>query len=61
MAKAEKCRKCGAEILSVVYFGADGAPVGGHQLCTNCGPRSVEDVDVKPLDLRRKLLERKAS
>ena len=60
MAKTEKCRSCGAEILSVVYFGADGAPVGAHQVCTNCGPRSAVDVEVKT-DVRRKLLERKAS
>ena len=61
MAKPQKCRNCGAEILAVVYFGADGAPVGGHQVCTNCGPRSVVDVDVNTPDLKRKLLERKAS
>lgn len=61
MAKQLKCTKCGAEILSVVYFGADGQPVGGHQVCTNCGPRSVVDVDVTSRDLRQKLLQRKAS
>jgi DNA-directed RNA polymerase subunit RPC12/RpoP len=61
MAKPNKCAKCGAEILSVVYFDADGAPLGGHQLCTNCGPRSVVDVDVTSPDLHDKLLQRKAS
>ncbi|MBV8195289.1 MAG: hypothetical protein JOY80_07145 [Candidatus Dormibacteraeota bacterium] len=61
MAKSEKCRACGAEVLGIVYYGADGVPIGGHQVCTNCGPRSVVDVDVKTPDLRRKLLERKAS
>lgn len=61
MAEAIKCTKCGAEILSVVYFGADGQPVGGHQLCTNCGPRSVVEVDVTSRDLHQKLLQRKAS
>lgn len=61
MAKPTKCAKCGAEILSVVYFDAEGAPVGGHQLCTNCGPRSVVDVDVTSPDLHDKLLQRKAS
>ena len=50
MAKSEKCRHCGAEILSVVYFGADNAPVGGHQVCTNCGPRSVVEVELKAAD-----------
>ena len=57
----EKCTKCGAEILAVVYFDAEGAPVGGHQVCTNCGPRSVVDVDVSSPDLHDKLLQRKAS
>jgi DNA-directed RNA polymerase subunit RPC12/RpoP len=61
MAKSRQCANCGAEILSVLYFGADNLPVGGHQVCANCGPRSVVDVDVKAPDLRRKLLERKAS
>lgn len=61
MAEAEKCAKCGAEILSIVYFDAEGAPVGGHQMCTNCGPRSVVDVDVTTRDLHEKLLQRKAS
>jgi len=61
MAKPVKCTKCGAEILSVVYFGAEGQPVGGHQVCPNCGPRSVVEVDVTSADLHQKLLQRKAS
>ena len=60
MAKSEKCGHCGGEILSVAYFGADNAPVGGHQVCTSCGPRSVVEVEVKT-NVHRKLLERKAS
>lgn len=61
MPKSRKCTSCGAEILSVLYFGADNLPVGGHQVCANCGPRSAVEVDVKTADVRRKLLERKAS
>lgn len=61
MAKPPKCAKCGAEILSVVYFGADGQPVGAHQVCSNCGPRSVVELDVSAADLHQKLLQRKAS
>jgi hypothetical protein len=56
----ERCERCGAALLSVFYYGADGEPVGGHRICANCGPRSVVTIDV-PLDLRSKLLERKAS
>ncbi|HEX6540002.1 MAG TPA: hypothetical protein VF155_12565 [Candidatus Dormibacteraeota bacterium] len=61
MAKPEKCTHCGAEILSVVYFDAEGAAIGGHQVCSNCGPRSVVDVDVSSQGLHDKLLQRKAS
>ena len=56
----ERCEQCGAELLSVFYYGADGEPVGGHRICTGCGPRSATPVDI-PVDVRRKLLERKAS
>jgi hypothetical protein len=61
MPETERCSKCRADVVSVLYFGADGAPVGGHQVCTNCGPRSAVEVDVKAADVRRRLLERKAS
>lgn len=61
MAELEKCAKCGAEILSVMYFDAEGAPLGGHQVCTNCGPRSARDVAASSPDLHDKLLQRKAS
>ena len=61
MAKPAKCTTCGAGVLAVVYFGADGQPVGAHQVCANCGPRSVVEVDVKSPDLHQKLLQRKAS
>jgi hypothetical protein len=61
MPETERCSKCGADIVSVLYFGADGEPIGGHQVCTDCGPRSAVDVDVSSADVRRRLLERKAS
>jgi hypothetical protein len=56
----EPCTHCGAELLYVFYYGSEGEPVGGHRVCANCGPRSAVAMDV-PVDVRRKLLERKAS
>jgi hypothetical protein len=61
MSKPEICITCGAAMLSVLYYGADGQPLGGHHVCTNCGPRSVVEVDPPGAEVRRKLLERKAS
>jgi hypothetical protein len=56
----DKCSRCGAALLSVLYYGADEAPVGGHSVCANCGPRSAIELTAQS-DLRRNLLERKAS
>ena len=47
-------------MLSVLYYGADGESVGGHRICPGCGPRSVVEL-VVPDEIRRRLLERKAS
>lgn len=56
----DRCPMCKGEMLSVLYYGADGESVGGHRICPSCGPRSA--VELVPADeLRRKLLERKAS
>jgi hypothetical protein len=51
---------CKGEMLSVLYYGADGESVGGHRICPGCGPRSVVEL-VAPDEIRRRLLERKAS
>jgi hypothetical protein len=56
----DRCPFCKRGMLSVLYYGADGEPVGGHRICADCGPRSVVEL-VVPDELRRKLLERKAS
>ena len=56
----DRCPMCKGEMLSVLYYGADGESVGGHRICPGCGPRSVVEIGV-PDELRRRLLERKAS
>ena len=57
----EHCKACGSDLLSVLYFGADGEPVGGYHVCPSCGPRSVVEVSAVAAEIRRKLHERKAS
>jgi hypothetical protein len=57
----EHCKACGSDMLSVLYFGADGEPVGGYHVCSRCGPRTVVEVSATAAEIRRKLLERKAS
>jgi hypothetical protein len=52
---------CKGEMLSVLYYGADGEPVGGHRICPGCGPRSTVELGVAADEIRRRLLERKAS
>jgi hypothetical protein len=47
-------------MLSVLYYGADGESVGGHRLCPGCGPRTTVELGA-PDEIRRRLLERKAS
>ena len=47
-------------MLSVLYYGADGESVGGHRICPGCGPRSAVEL-AAPDEIRRRLLERKAS
>ena len=61
MEEREQCRACGADMLSVLYYGAEGEPVGGYFVCSNCGPRSSVEVSATAAEIRRKLLERKAS
>ena len=41
MEEREHCKACGAEMLSVLYYGAGGESVGGYYICSNCGPRSA--------------------
>lgn len=61
MEQHERCEICGAGLLSVLYYGADGEPVGGYAVCANCGPRSVVQMSATAAEIRRDLLERKAS
>ena len=57
----EHCKACGSDMLSALYYGADGESVGGYQVCSSCGPRTVVEVSATAAEIRRKLLERKAS
>ena len=61
MGSPNQCPRCSADRLSVIYYNAKGLPLGGHSQCTECGPRSVEVVALPAADVRKKLLERKAS
>ncbi len=57
----DRCPLCKGEMLSVLYYGAEGESVGGHRICPDCGPRTALDLGAGPDELRRRLLERKAS
>lgn len=61
MEERERCKTCGSAMLAVLYYGSDGEPVGGYHICSNCGPRSVVEMSATAAEIRRKLLERKAS
>ena len=34
----DRCAMCKGEMLSILYYGADGESVGGHRICPGCGP-----------------------
>jgi transcription elongation factor Elf1 len=53
------CPRCQSPRLSVVYYDADGRPLGGHVQCSECGSR--HSAKLVPLAKQRGLLERKAS
>jgi hypothetical protein len=57
---SDRCPICKRGMLSVLYYGADGESVGGHRICADCGPRSTVHL-AAPDEVRRRLLERKAS
>jgi len=59
MATPNPCPRCKAPRLTVIYYDADGNPIGGRIECTDCGPRHA--VELVPADLQQRLLERKAS
>ena len=63
MPEPDPCPRCSAARLSVVYFDADGRPVGGHLHCTDCGPRHNQllVLNVRRNGVQKRLLERKAS
>jgi hypothetical protein len=46
--------------LAVVYFDANGEPIGGHIQCPDCGPRHSEELTFDA-SVRDTLLEREAS
>jgi transcriptional regulator NrdR family protein len=57
---SDRCPICKGAMLSVLYYGADGESVGGHRICPGCGPRTTVEL-VAADEIRRRLLERKAS
>jgi hypothetical protein len=57
---SDRCPMCKGEMLSVLYYGADGESVGGYRICPGCGARTTVVLG-PPDEIRRRLLERKAS
>ena len=56
----DRCPVCKGEMLSVLYYGADGESVGGYRICPGCGARTAVELGAAD-EIRRRLLERKAS
>ena len=61
MPQPSPCPRCQAQRLAVVYYDAEGRPVGGQLHCPDCGAR--HSARLVPADdaARSELLERKAS
>ena len=60
----EKCPYCHSDRLAVLYYDAQGNPIGGHSQCTECGPREAVPIpseDELRTARQRELLEKKAS
>lgn len=55
------CPRCQSTRLAVVYYDADGQPLGGHVLCSQCGSRHSARLVPLHDEKQRELLERKAS
>ena len=61
MATPNPCPRCNAPRLTVIYYDADGNPIGGRIECTECGPRHAVELVRSTADVQSRLLERKAS
>jgi hypothetical protein len=61
MATTTPCPRCNAPRLTVIYYDADGNPIGGRLECTDCGPRQAVQLVPVSSDVRAQLLKRKAS
>ena len=54
------CPRCNSARLTIVYYDAEGRPVGGHVHCSECGARHNVPLQPQP-SVQGDLLERKAS
>lgn len=63
MPQNDPCPRCSSTRLAVMYFDAQGKPIGGHLHCPDCGPRHTEELprSEKDSSVRTDLLKRKAS
>ncbi|HEV7678510.1 MAG TPA: hypothetical protein VGQ42_08080 [Candidatus Dormibacteraeota bacterium] len=61
MSSPDQCPRCRATRLAVVYYDANGQPLGGHSQCTECGPRHAVRLVPRSGEVRKQLLSRKAS
>jgi len=62
MPETAPCPRCHSPRLSVVYYDAEGRPLGGQVQCGECGSRhSARLIPLRDSQKQRELLERKAS
>lgn len=64
MPQNDPCPRCQSSRLAVLYFDAEGRPVGGHLHCPECGPRHSQQLPASQSErssVRGDLLKRKAS
>ena len=61
MATPNPCPRCSAPRLTIIYYDADGNPIGRRLECTDCGPRQAVELYPVSGDVRDQLLKRKAS
>ena len=61
MVTPNPCPRCNAQRLTIIYYGADGNPIGGRLQCTDCGPRHAVELYPVADGVRDQLLKRKAS
>jgi hypothetical protein len=55
-----RCPRCSTLRLAVLFFDAEGKPIGGHVECPSCGPRYSQSLEPESVP-EQELEQRKAS